>query len=101
LHKFINQCESVNDYIQCSHIDTDGMWGANVEMACLAHILQAPMHCFDVSQRRHIWAAYFPADVDRFIPRDIRQKSLYIILPITISLSLLQQQGEYKIFIAL
>jgi len=71
--------ESVNDYnIQYSRIDTDGVWGTNVEMTCLAHILQAPVYCFDASQRRHIWAAYFPADGDRFIPRDIRQKSLYI-----------------------
>ena len=72
------QYESVDDYIQRSRIDTDGVWGTNVEMACLAHILQAPVYCFDASQRRHIWAAYFPTNVDRFIPRDIRQKSLYI-----------------------
>ena len=59
-------------------MDNNGTWGTNVEIACLAHILQAPVYCFDASQRHHIWAAYFPGHVDRFIPRDIRQKSLYI-----------------------
>jgi len=33
------QYESVNGYIQCSRIDTDGVWGTNVEMACLAWLL--------------------------------------------------------------
>ena len=53
--------------------------GTNIEMACLAHMLNSPVYCYDVSQRYHIWAAYFPNDVDRSIPRDVRPKIyLYI-----------------------
>ena len=40
-------------------------------MACLAHMLNSPVYCYDASQRYHIWAAYFPNDVDK-------QRSLYI-----------------------
>ena len=59
-------------------MDLNGTWGTNVEMACLAHLIGSPVYCYDASQRHHIWAAYFPSDVDRSIHRDVRQKSLYI-----------------------
>ena len=41
-------------------------------------MLNSLVYCYDASQRYHIWAAYFPNDVDRSIPRDVRQISLYI-----------------------
>ena len=47
-------------------------------MACLAHMLNSPVYCYDASQCYYIWAAYFPNDVDRSIPRDVGQRSLYI-----------------------
>ena len=49
-------------------------------MACLAHMLNinSPVYCYDASQHYHMWAAYFPYDVDRSIPRDVGQRSLYI-----------------------
>ena len=72
------QFDSVEDYIHQTEMDRNGKWGTNVEMACLAHLISSPVYCYDASQRHHIWAAYFPSDVDRSIPRDIRQKSLYI-----------------------
>ena len=52
--------------------------GTNVEMLTLAHFINSPVYCYDVSQPHHIWAAYFPNGVDRTIPRDIRKQSLYI-----------------------
>ena len=59
-------------------MDHETVWGTNIEMVCLAHMLNSPIYCYDASQRYHIWAAYFPNDVDRSIPRDVRQRSLYI-----------------------
>ena len=59
-------------------MDQNGTWGTNVEMDCLAHLISSPVYCYDASQRHHVWAAYFPSDVDRHIPRDVHQKSLYI-----------------------
>ena len=75
---FPTRYESVNDYILKTRMNYDGVWGTNVEMACLAHIVSAPVYCYDASQRFHIWAAYFPTHVDGCITRDIRIKSLYI-----------------------
>ena len=54
------------------------LFGGLTEMACLAHMLHSPVYCYDASQRYHIWAAYFPNNVDRSIPRDTGQRSLYI-----------------------
>jgi len=59
-------------------MDQNGTWGTNVEMDCLAHLISSPVYCYDASQRYHIWAAYFPNDVDRSVTRDVGQKSLYI-----------------------
>ena len=53
-----------------------------IEMACLAHMLHSPVYCYDASQRYHIWAAYFPNNVDRSIPRDSSQRSLFIYFSI-------------------
>ena len=69
---------SVEHYIQHYRMDRDATWGTNVEMACLAHMLRTPVYCYDASQHNHIWTALFPNTVDRSIPRDVRQKSLYI-----------------------
>ena len=69
--------DSVEHYIQNTRMDQNGEWGTNVEMACLAHLIS---YCYDTSERHHIWAAYFPSDVDRSIPRNVRQRSLYIYL---------------------
>ena len=66
-------------------MDHETVWGTNIEMACLAHVkwrawhmLNSPVYCYDASQRYHIWVAYFPNDVDRSIPRDVRLRSLCI-----------------------
>jgi len=53
-------------------------------MLTLAHIINTPVYCYDTTAPHHIWAAYFPNAVDRCIPRDVRQKSLYLYLPMTI-----------------
>ena len=70
--------ESVEEYVRQTRMDCNKVWGINVEMACLAHILRAPVYCYDASQRYHIWAAYFPNSVNRSIPRDVQHRSLYI-----------------------
>ena len=59
--------ESVKDYIQHTRMDHDGVWGTNVEMLTLAHLINSPVYCYDASQPHHIWAAYFPNGVDRTI----------------------------------
>ena len=61
-----------------TRMDHETVWGTNIEMASLAHILRSPVYCYDPSQRYHIWAASFPNNVDRSIPRDTGQRSLYI-----------------------
>ena len=39
-------------------------------------MLNSPV--YDASQHYHIWAHYFPNNVDRSVPRDFGQRSLYI-----------------------
>ena len=72
LYSHPRRYNSIEEYI------LQTIWGTNVEMACLAHMLNSPVYCYDASQRYHIWAAYFPNNVDRSIPRDVGQRSLYI-----------------------
>ena len=69
---------TLQDYIEQTRMDDDTVWGTNVEMASLAHILGAPVYCYDASQRYHIWTAYFSNNVNRSIPRNVQHRSLYI-----------------------
>ena len=77
LHSHPRHYNSVEEYILHTRMDQETIWGTNVEMACLV-MLNSPIYCYDASQRHHIWAAYFPNNVDRSIPVDIGQRSLYI-----------------------
>ena len=45
-------------------------------MACLAHMLHSPVYCYDASQHYHVWAAYFPNNVDNPI-QEILAKDLF------------------------
>ena len=78
LYSHPRRYNSVEEYILRTRMDHETVWGTNIEMACLAHMLNSPVYCYDASQRYHIWAAYFPNNVDRSIPRDVRKRSLYI-----------------------
>lgn len=78
LHSHPRCYNSVEEYILQTRMDQETIWGTNVEMACLAHMLNSPVYCYDASQRHHIWAAYFPNNVDRSIPVDVGRRSLYI-----------------------
>jgi len=71
--------ESVDeDYIYYTRMGHDGTWGTNVEMLTLAHMVNAPVYCYETTAPHHTWTAYFPNGVDRCIPRDVREKSLYL-----------------------
>ena len=78
LYSHPRQYHSVEQYILQTRMDHETVLGTNIEMACLAHMLHSPVYCYDASQHYHVWAAYFPNNVDRFIPRNIGQRSLYI-----------------------
>ena len=73
------QFDSVEDYIQQTEMDQNGKWGTNVEIACLAHLIYSPVYYYDASQCHHIWAAYFPSDVDTQVYyKRYQAKTLYI-----------------------
>ena len=78
LYSHPRRYHSVEQYILQTRMDHETVWGTNIEMACLAHMLHSPVYCYDASQRYHVWAAYFPNNVDRSIPRNTGQRSLYI-----------------------
>ena len=61
-------------------MDHETVWGTNVEMACLAHMLNCPVYCYDASQRYHsrMGSLFSQLDVDRSILRDVGQRSLYL-----------------------
>ena len=84
LYSHPRRYNSVEEYILQTRMDHETVWGTNIEMACLAHMLNSPVYCYDASQCYHIWAVYFPNDVDRSIPKDVGQNLFIFILLIII-----------------
>ena len=62
LYSLPRRYDSVEDYILQTRMDHETVWGTNVEMACLAHMLNCPVYCYDASQRHHIQAAMMLTD---------------------------------------
>ena len=48
---FIDQDQSIDEYIERTRIDQPGVWGSSVEMAVLAHMLGANI----ASYNEHLW----------------------------------------------
>ena len=71
------QYVSVEQYILRTRMDHETVCGINIYRNSLL-VLHIPVYCYDASQHYHIWAVYFPNNVDRSIPRDTGQRSLFI-----------------------
>ena len=82
-HPIARQFDSVEDYILQTKMDQI-MNGVQMWKWLAWHILLVLQYTVMMLVNDTIllygalWATYFPSDVERSIPRDIRQKSLYI-----------------------
>ena len=58
-------------------MDRDGTWGSAIEIACLSHMLNAPIYVYDVSHEVSRYIAYFPCTIERSLSNDINCMSLF------------------------
>ena len=58
-------------------MDQFGFWGTDVEMHTLAHLLQTNIYSYDTALQR--WELFYPGSVEYGLPRDVTQKSMYIV----------------------
>jgi len=62
---------SVEQYINMTAMDHDGMWGSAIEIAAFSYMLNAPLYVYDVSHEGSRWITYFSSTLDRSLNRNI------------------------------
>ena len=67
---------SVECYLEQTRMAEGGMWGTDIEMSVLAHLLQTFVYSY--SATGGYWIACFPHSIDKTIPEDVQVKSMYI-----------------------
>ena len=78
-HHIPPQYSSVQDYIQDKGMDQPHMWGTEIDMFTLAHLLQTCVFIYNTDDLN--WCRYSPHCVDRTLNDDIQQMSMYINHP--------------------
>ena len=68
----------ITHYLQSTAMDRNGTWGRAIEIACLSHMLNAPIYVYDVSHEVSRYIAYFPCTIECSLSNDINCISLYI-----------------------
>ena len=68
---------SIQNYILHTNMNQDSVWGTDIEMLTLAHLLQTPILSY--SAQHGSWHRYAPHHVDRTLVDDFQQMSMYII----------------------
>ena len=68
----------ITHYLQSTAMDRNGTWGSAIEIACLSHMLNAPIYVYDISHEVSRYIAYFPCTIERSLSNDINCMSLYI-----------------------
>ena len=72
----------ITRYIQSTSMDCDGTWGSAIEIACLSHLVQAPIYMYDVSHEIARYTTYFPSTIDKSLTNNVNCMSLYTLLVI-------------------
>ena len=75
-HHLAKDDASVQEYIARTRMDWDGIWGTEVEICTLAHMLHIHIYSYQVSSAN--WIKYGPDVLDRSLSADIRDVSMYI-----------------------
>ena len=79
LPHFSDRGLSATAYIEGTHMDRNGMWGSDVEILTLAHMLNTCVYVYDPIYRS--WDRYGPHNVDRTLSYDITDMSMFIRHP--------------------
>ena len=90
--------ESVEEYVQQTRMDSDKVRGTNVEMVCLAHILRAPVYCYDaiVNVIKYGQLIFPTVLTDRFLEMFSTDLFIYTLLIITLKLLILFETVEFS-----
>ena len=75
-HHLARDDASVQEYIARTRMDWDGIWGTEVEICTLAHMLHIHIYSYQVSSAN--WIKYGPDVLDCSLSADIRDVSMYI-----------------------
>ena len=67
---------SVQNYIDSRGMDRPGIWGSELEMICLSHMLNTVVYSFEA--RSNTWQVFTYHFVDRTQPCDYYRKSIYL-----------------------
>ena len=78
-HHIPPQYSSVQDYIQDKGMDQPHIWGTEIEMFTLVHLLQTCVFIYNTDDLN--WCRYSPHCVDRTLNDDIQQMYMYINHP--------------------
>ena len=70
---------SIQSYIASRKMDKSGIWGTEMEILALAHMLQTDIYSYSTND--HKWHKYGIADVDRNESDDVTRTSIYIHHP--------------------
>ena len=67
---------SIEEYIRTKNMDKASVWGTDIEILTLSHLLQTPIHLYLTERAK--WGRYSPRNVDTTLNR---QMSMYLWHP--------------------
>ena len=67
---------TVREYIQGSGMDKTGVWGTDIELLTLAHLLKTCIFSYDTQRDR-----FKPSSIDKTVKTDLASNSLYLRHP--------------------
>ena len=70
---------SITEYIRTKNMDKASVWGTDIEILTLSHLLQTPIHLYLTERAK--WGRYSPRNVDTTLNDDVRQMSMYLCHP--------------------
>ena len=79
---------TVGEYIQGSGMDKTGVWGTDIELLTLAHLLKTCIFSYDT--QRDTWDRFKPSSIDKTVKTDLASSSLYLRHP----------QAHYEVVLA-
>ena len=71
-----NGYTSVEDYLHQTHMNKRGVWGTDIEIYTLAHLLSTPVIVYVAGSND--WVRYSPSALTSSVHDNLTQKSMYI-----------------------
>ena len=68
---------SIDSYISETSMDMDGVWGTDVEILSMAHLLQTNIYTFDTTSAG--WLLFAPKHLEPTLQFDFSKRSMYLL----------------------